>query len=452
LRERKSCFLNPILNIKDSSAIFLINFMCHFGEGGKLKRLVLLLVLFLCSIGHLFSQTQDQLELVINEIDYDQISADNQEYLEISGIINTSLDNILIAFINGANGNEYGTIIDLTGYNIPNSSAQVLGGDNNYWDFFVIGASSVTNVNYTPSGWGSNQIQNGAPDGILLIYDSNTNGVFDYGTDIIIDAVAYENGSGGGSFDSYFGTTRTPSDNNIDANSSIGRFGTELDTDDNSLDFEYSGANNGTPGNINLDQLNSAFPVELNSFTASILNKSIKLNWKTETEVQNYGFEIERSVTPQDIYPNIAEFRKIDFIPGYGNSNIPHEYSYIDKDLKISGKYIYRLKQIDADGKYEYSDPVDLVFTNGSGYQLEQNYPNPFNPVTTISFIIPQKSFVSLKVYDVLGNEIETLVSKELEGGEHTVNFSPGNLPSALYIYSINAGEFKEVKKMLYLK
>jgi Secretion system C-terminal sorting domain len=193
-------------------------------------------------------------------------------------------------------------------------------------------------------------------------------------------------------------------------------------------------------------------PVELSSFTAALLNKSIHLNWRTETEVMNYGFEIQRAVTPQDIYPEIAQFKTIDFIPGYGNSNVPHEYSYIDKDLKISGKYIYRLKQIDTDGKYEYSDPVDLVFTNGSGYQLGQNYPNPFNPVTTISFIIPQKSFVSLKVYDVLGNEIETLINKDLEGGEHAVNFKPGNLPSGLYIYSITAGSFKEVKKMLYLK
>ncbi len=192
-------------------------------------------------------------------------------------------------------------------------------------------------------------------------------------------------------------------------------------------------------------------PVELSSFTASVRNNSVRLNWRTETEVMNYGFEVERALSINNSSDEI-HYGKIGFVAGNGNSNKPHNYKFWDKKLEIAGRYFYRLKQIDNDGNFEYSNPVEVLYYDNTGYRLKQNFPNPFNPVTKIEYIIPEQSFVTIKVYDILGKELKTLVNKNLGAGSHSVNFEPGNLPSGFYIYSITAGNFIDVKKMLYLK
>jgi hypothetical protein len=214
---------------------------------------------------------------------------------------------------------------------------------------------------------------------------------------------------------------------------------------------EFSGDEEIDGLRIATDWTLAPLPVELSSFTASVRNSSVRLNWRTETEVMNYGFEVERALSINNSSDQI-HYGKIGFVPGNGNSNKPHDYKFWDKRLEIPGRYFYRLKQIDNDGNFEYSNPVEVLYSDDIGYRLKQNYPNPFNPVTKIEYIIPEKSFVTIKVYDILGNEVKTLVSNNLSAGSYSVNFEPGNLPSGFYTYSISAGNFKEVKKMLYLK
>ncbi|MGD8305357.1 MAG: T9SS type A sorting domain-containing protein [Ignavibacteria bacterium] len=186
-------------------------------------------------------------------------------------------------------------------------------------------------------------------------------------------------------------------------------------------------------------------PVELTSFSADISSGNVILKWNTATEVNNYGFEVHRSVKTDD-------WEVLGFVEGYGNSNSPKNYSFTDDKLNASGKYLYRLKQIDNDGTYEFFGPleIDLVLQLAMG--LSQNYPNPFNPTTTISFSLPEAGNISLKIFNSLGEEVATLVNGYTESGVHTVNFNADNLPSGLYIYELNTNEVSLTRKMLYLK
>ena len=189
-------------------------------------------------------------------------------------------------------------------------------------------------------------------------------------------------------------------------------------------------------------------PVELTSFTASVSNNSVVLNWITATELNNYGFEVERSKT-QDARGETWE--KIGFVIGAGTTTEPHIYSFNDK-LVTAGKYLYRLKQIDNEGTFEYSNIVEVSFMEPTEFSLEQNYPNPFNPVTTISFTVPEPGNVKLKVFDLLGQEVKTVVNEYKEAGAYSVSFDASNLNSGMYIYKIEYGSFTQTRKMTLLK
>ncbi len=198
-------------------------------------------------------------------------------------------------------------------------------------------------------------------------------------------------------------------------------------------------------------------PIELVSFSAVIDGKKVYINWKTVTELQNFGFEIQKKVGQS----GYDFFEKIGFIIGAGNSSSPKEYSFIDdlSDMNLyrNNIFYYRLKQIDMDGAFEFSDEIfielnplnTLIPENNS---LSNNYPNPFNPSTTIRFGLPEKSNVKLTIYNSLGEEVSSLLDKELIEGYHEVEFNALDLASGVYFYSIQAGEFKSVKKMLLLK
>ena len=190
--------------------------------------------------------------------------------------------------------------------------------------------------------------------------------------------------------------------------------------------------------------LSYSLPVELSSFSASIVNKDVKLNWRTETEINNYGFEIYRR--PQD-----NEWKLCGFIEGHGNSNSPNEYSYIDKNPIGGSVFKYRLKQIDNDGTYKYSDKIEIEITP-SVFALNQNYPNPFNPSTIIRYQLPQESKVILTVYDILGAKVAVLLDEKKEPGVYEINFNADHLPNGTYIYRIVAGSYIETKKMILLK
>jgi len=138
-------------------------------------------------------------------------------------------------------------------------------------------------------------------------------------------------------------------------------------------------------------------------------------------------------------------------VQGYGNSNSPKKYSFVD-DQVSAGKYSYRLKQIDTDGKFEYSKVITVNVGSLAKFELSQNYPNPFNPTTTISFILPESSNVLLIVYNTIGQKITELVNEFQEAGFHTINFNGENLPSGIYFYRLETKNKVEIRKMLLIK
>jgi hypothetical protein len=190
-------------------------------------------------------------------------------------------------------------------------------------------------------------------------------------------------------------------------------------------------------------------PVELTSFTANILSSNVDLNWQTATEVNNYGFEVERTIKKEKL--EIINWETVGFVAGAGNSNSPKEYSFTDKP-KDGTEFKYRLKQIDADGQYEYSPEVEVSLTAVSDYSLKQNFPNPFNPTTKIEYSIPTDNNVEIKVFNVLGVEVATLLNEPRQAGTHSIEFNSDALPSGIYFYKINSGKYSEVKKMILLR
>ena len=192
-------------------------------------------------------------------------------------------------------------------------------------------------------------------------------------------------------------------------------------------------------------------PVELASFTALAQASKVKLDWSTATEVNNYRFEIERAI--HNGLHEQKDWSRIGFVDGHGTSNVPHDYSFTDNTVAF-GKYSYRLKQIDRDGKFSYSKTVEsTVGIIPIAMILGQNYPNPFNPETKIDFAVPASGLTSLKVYNLLGEEVATLVNENLEAGVlHSANFRGINLSSGLFFYTLRSGNFVETKKMMMLK
>jgi len=185
-------------------------------------------------------------------------------------------------------------------------------------------------------------------------------------------------------------------------------------------------------------------PVELTSFAANVVNSNVILNWNTATETNNSGFEIQRG-TDRINFSNIA------FVPGFGTTTEPRSYSYTD-NLANSRNYYYRLKQLDYNGAFTYSDIVEVNVAAPVEFALEQNYPNPFNPSTLISYSIPQNSFVTLKVYDIIGNEVVTLVNQTQSAGKYDVRFDASKLSNGVYFYTIKADNFTSTKKMILMK
>jgi hypothetical protein len=189
-------------------------------------------------------------------------------------------------------------------------------------------------------------------------------------------------------------------------------------------------------------------PVELTSFTASVNERNVTLDWTTATETNNQGFEIERN--------SGSGFENIGYVAGFGTSTEPHSYSFVDASLN-EGTHSYRLKQLDFDGTFEYFDAIEVDITIPDVFALEQNYPNPFNPSTKIDFSLAVDSKVSLKVFDILGQEVANIVNTNLVAGSHNVDFNASLLNSGVYFYRIEATgidgtNFTNVKKMILTK
>lgn len=187
-------------------------------------------------------------------------------------------------------------------------------------------------------------------------------------------------------------------------------------------------------------------PVELFSFTASVVNRNIHLNWITATETNNYGFEIFRYFLTDSV-----DKQYLGFVKGNGTTSEINSYEFEDKNLS-SGNYKYVLIQIDYDGTRKEIAETEIYIDYPNSYKLHQNYPNPFNPTTTIKYSIPQNDFVNLTVYNILGKAIKTLVNEEKPAGGYEVNFDASYLSSGVYLYKIQAGNYTKVNKLMLLK
>jgi hypothetical protein len=193
------------------------------------------------------------------------------------------------------------------------------------------------------------------------------------------------------------------------------------------------------------DEAEIPLPVELTSFASSVSGNTVTLLWSTSTETNNYGFDIERKY-------NEHSWVKAGFVNGSGTISEQMSYSFIDDNL-ASGSYEYRLKQIDFDGTFKYYSLAETVEIGlPLVYSLEQNYPNPFNPSTKIKYNLPVDGRVTIKVFDILGNEVITLLDEEKAAGSYEFEFNAPNLPSSIYFYRMQSGSFSDVKKMIILK
>ena len=189
-------------------------------------------------------------------------------------------------------------------------------------------------------------------------------------------------------------------------------------------------------------------PVELTSFTATSVSNNVTLNWSTATELNNSGFQVERS--------NGSAYQVVGFVAGHGTTTESISYSFVDQNVE-AGSYTYRLKQVDFDGTFEYSNAVEVEVIGLKEFALGQNYPNPFNPSTTINFSLAVDSKVSLKIFDVLGQEVVTLINSDLAAGSQKVSFDASSLNSGVYFYRIDASgvdgqKFSSTKKMILTK
>jgi hypothetical protein len=186
-------------------------------------------------------------------------------------------------------------------------------------------------------------------------------------------------------------------------------------------------------------------PVEMTSFTASTNNMGqVVLNWQTATETNNRMFEVQRKDANSD-------FVTVGFVNGSGTTTEPKAYSFVDQNVN-NETYTYRLKQLDFNGHFAYSNPVEVTVNGPRTFDLAQNYPNPFNPTTTITYSVPQAGKVKLAVYNLLGQEVAVLVNGVVSEGSHQVEFNAKSLPSGAYFYKLQGDNSVSIKKMLLLK
>ncbi len=292
---------------------------------------------------------------------------------------------------------------------------------------------SPTNV---PSGGSVVVFGGGSPVGIPGIVQTTTSlSLNNTGDDVILKDGANN------IIDSYTYGSEGNNDQSIAREPDIsGNFVKHNDITTNPVNF--------SPGESNTDS--TPLPVELTTFLASVVDNNVELNWATATEVNNYGFNLERK-------PETGDWNMVVFVEGAGNSNSPKNYSYMDNSVVKAGTYLYRLKQVDIDGSFEYSEVVEVSMLTSVEFNLSQNFPNPFNPTTTISFSIPSVESgnihsIRLTVFNVIGEQVAELVNQNMEAGSHSVQFDASELNSGIYIYKIEADGFSQIRKMILVK
>ena len=365
-------------------------------------------IIFLVSSITTFSQNA-----WINEFHYDNVSTDTLEFIEIvlQNPGSYTLSDFTITLYNGNNGSGYNTQT-LDQYTF----SQVDPNDNSFSYYYFI---------YPVNG-----IQNGSPDGICLDYQGS-----------VILFISYEgtftaaDGPANGLLSTDIGvseTTSTPVGSSVGLNGN----GTQYS--------EFTWTNFDGTATIGSPNGSQILPVELSSFSATANNNSVTLNWSTATEVNNLGFEVQRTVEGN-------EFVTIGFVSGHGTTAETKNYSFVDPNLS-AGNYTYRLNQVDFNGTFSYSDQVNVDVTALVQFELAQNYPNPFNPSTKITFSLASDSKVSLKVFNILGEELINLLNENISAGVHELTFNASGLNSGVYLYRIKAGSFVQTKKLMLIK
>lgn len=292
-------------------------------------------------------------------------------------------------------------------YNEGGLDVHCIEGQQSIWRFAYLASGAVDTVIYK---W-SLDLANGVEGRIAVNTVSPSNQIFPSVSGHIIDLIDMGNSDGSG--------------------------------------FAYAGSgNSGVYFNRIAD---TAIPVELAAFSANVTGQNVLLIWQTASELNNRGFEIQRN--------NGAGFMTVGFVDGKGTTSSINNYSFADNNLK-PGYYSYRLKQIDFNGTFTYSNIIELSIGVPQEYALSQNYPNPFNPSTRISYSIPVASSVVLELYTVTGSKITTLVNTNQDAGYYSVDLDADvlNLSTGVYFYRISAvdnttqKQFVDTKKMLYMK
>ena len=235
------------------------------------------------------------------------------------------------------------------------------------------------------------------------------------------------------------------SGNSADINLLMNTEGLELG--DYSMDMEITTTD---PNNLHIVvpitmTVSNDVPVELISFSAVNNNNEVTLKWRTSTETNNRGFKIERSLKGGNVWSEVG------FVEGNGTTTESRDYSYKDK-ITGTGTYVYRLKQIDFDGTFNFSSLVEVKPSVPVEYALYQNYPNPFNPSTIIKFSVPEQTDVKINVYNTLGELVKTLINEQKDAGYYEVQFDASGLASGIYYYRIDAKNYSSIKKMLMIK
>ena len=197
----------------------------------------------------------------------------------------------------------------------------------------------------------------------------------------------------------------------------------------------------------------SVLPVELIYFVGYVTGNFVDLRWGTATEVSNYGFDVHRT-------QNFQDWETLGFVEGNGNSNSPKHYSFLDSTVSPSGVYYYRLKQIDTDGQFAYSDTITVSFATAVNeplpsvlnYKIHAIYPNPLNPSGIVNFSLPFRSIVKIDLYSLLGEKISTLVESQFAEGDNSLSLNLSAYTSGIYLLNFRSGSYSKTVKISLIK
>jgi hypothetical protein len=227
-------------------------------------------------------------------------------------------------------------------------------------------------------------------------------------------------------------------------------FLTALDINNNTLTLTEQ---TGTEYALGSELGENSLPVELTSFTAEANYAEVRINWITESELNNLGFILERTTEEVGNFQEIASYQNTKELNGQENSNHKTEYFYCDQNVKPGITYLYQLAGVDLNGTITYHGSICVTTKSViSDFKLSANYPNPFNPTTTIEFSLPVSEEVEIKVYNISGQIVEVILDKKVPAGEHKVEFNAINLANGIYFYHMKTGSFQAVKKMVLTK